>query len=84
MIPFELLEPQTLPEALALLSDDDAGVRPIGGGTALMLMMKAAVLAPTRLVSLRGLHGAQLLEHALLLLTLRRQVGGMIKYELTL
>ena len=58
MIPFELLEPQTLPEALALLSDDDAGVRPIGGGTALMLMMKAAVLAPTRLVSLRGLHGA--------------------------
>jgi carbon-monoxide dehydrogenase medium subunit len=31
------------------------GVRPMSGGTALMLMMKAGVLRPTRLVSLRRL-----------------------------
>ncbi len=55
MIPFELLEPRTLPEALGMLADDDTAVRPIGGGTALMLMMKASVFVPRRLVSLRGL-----------------------------
>src|SRR5262245_16973131 len=53
MTPFELCEPATLTEALALLDPDDASVRPIAGGTALMLMMKAGVFRPTRLVSLR-------------------------------
>ena len=51
--PFELAEPKSLREALALLSGD--GVRPLSGGTALMLMMKAGVLRPARLVSLRRL-----------------------------
>jgi carbon-monoxide dehydrogenase medium subunit len=53
MIPFELAEPESLPEALVLLDADDGAVRPIAGGTALMLMMKAGVFRPTRLVSLR-------------------------------
>jgi carbon-monoxide dehydrogenase medium subunit len=53
MTPFELAEPETLAEALQLLDPDDASVRPLGGGTALMLMMKAGVFAPSRLVSLR-------------------------------
>jgi aerobic carbon-monoxide dehydrogenase medium subunit len=53
--PFELLEPRTLNEAVALLDPDDASVRPIAGGTALMLMMKAGVFRPTRLISLRKL-----------------------------
>jgi carbon-monoxide dehydrogenase medium subunit len=51
--PFELAEPRTLREAFALLDAD--GVRPMSGGTALMLMMKAGVLRPTRLVNLRRL-----------------------------
>jgi len=51
--PFELAEPATLQEALQLLDPDDATVRPLGGGTALMLMMKAGVFQPSRLVSLR-------------------------------
>jgi carbon-monoxide dehydrogenase medium subunit len=55
MSPFELAEPATLKEALALLDADDASVRPIAGGTALMLMMKAGVFQPTKLVSLRKL-----------------------------
>jgi len=62
MIPFDLAEPRTLREALALLDPDDETVRPISGGTAVMLMMKAGVLRPRRLVSLRridhGLSGA--------------------------
>jgi carbon-monoxide dehydrogenase medium subunit len=53
MTPFELAEPATLQEALQLLDPDDASVRPLGGGTALMLMMKAGVFQPSRLVSLR-------------------------------
>jgi aerobic carbon-monoxide dehydrogenase medium subunit len=53
--PFDLREPRTLREALRLLDADDPAVRPMGGGTALMLMMKAGVFAPTRLVSLRRL-----------------------------
>ena len=53
MIPFELVEPRSLDEAVGLLDADDPAVRPIAGGTALMLMMKAGVFKPTRLVSLR-------------------------------
>ncbi len=55
MTPFELLEPSSLPEAIGLLDPTDTSVRPIAGGTALMLMMKAGVFRPTRLVSLRKL-----------------------------
>jgi carbon-monoxide dehydrogenase medium subunit len=53
MSPFELAEPASLPEAIALLGSENA--RPLSGGTALMLMMKAGVLRPARLVSLRKL-----------------------------
>ena len=53
MQPFEFAEPSTLREATALLDRD--GARPFSGGTALMLMMKAGVLRPERLVSLRRL-----------------------------
>ena len=53
MTPFELVEPASLPEALKLL--DQEGARPLSGGTALMLMMKAGVFRPARLVSLRKL-----------------------------
>lgn len=55
MTPFELAEPQSLSEAIRLLGSDEGAVRPLSGGTALMLMMKAGVLKPTRLVSLRRL-----------------------------
>jgi carbon-monoxide dehydrogenase medium subunit len=57
MTPFELVEPSSLREAIALLDPDDSSVRPIAGGTALMLMMKAGVFRPSRLVSLRKLGG---------------------------
>ena len=55
MTPFELAEPKTLKEAVGLLDADDPTIRPIAGGTALMLMMKAGVFRPTKLVSLRAI-----------------------------
>jgi carbon-monoxide dehydrogenase medium subunit len=57
MTPFELNEPASLKEAIALIDPDDPEVRLIAGGTALMLMMKAGVFRPRRLVSLRKLGG---------------------------
>jgi carbon-monoxide dehydrogenase medium subunit len=57
MTPFELVEPASLQEAVGLIDADDPSVRPIAGGTALMLMMKAGVFRPRRLVSLRRLNG---------------------------
>jgi aerobic carbon-monoxide dehydrogenase medium subunit len=55
LTPFDLVEPASLTEAIALIDPDDPDVRAIAGGTALMLMMKAGVFRPTRLVSLRKL-----------------------------
>jgi carbon-monoxide dehydrogenase medium subunit len=52
MTPFELLEPRTLREAAALLEAGGDSARPVGGGVAVMLMMKMGVLRPARLVSL--------------------------------
>lgn len=57
MIPFEYLVPDSLEEAISHLDPEDPGIRPVGGGTAVMLMMKAGVLRPTRLVSLRRVEG---------------------------
>ena len=54
MIPFELLEPRSLREAAALLDAGEPSVRPVAGGTAVMLMMKLGVLRPARLVSLHA------------------------------
>ena len=52
MIPFDMVEPASLGEAMALLDPEDPTIRPVAGGTALMLMMKAGVFQPTRLVCL--------------------------------
>ena len=54
---FDLAEPATIEEAVALLDPEDKSVRAIAGGTALMLMMKTRLFQPTRLVSLRRLNG---------------------------
>jgi len=47
-----MVEPASLKEALSLLDPEDPTIRPVAGGTALMLMMKAGVFQPSRLVCL--------------------------------
>ena len=53
MTPFDLVEPNSVKEAIGLMEPDDPDVRVIAGGTALMLMMKAGVFRPRRLISMR-------------------------------
>jgi carbon-monoxide dehydrogenase medium subunit len=53
MNPFELAEPASLAEAIALLDPADPSIRPVAGGTAIMLMLKTGLFRPTKLVSLR-------------------------------
>ncbi len=60
MIPFDMVEPASLKEAIALLDPQEPTVRAVAGGTALMLMMKAGVFQPTRLVCLHRIEA----EHA--------------------
>ena len=52
MIPFEMVEPASLQEAVAMLDPEEPTIRAVAGGTALMLMMKAGVFQPSRLVCL--------------------------------
>jgi len=52
VIPFDMVEPTSLKEAMSLLDPDEPTVRPVAGGTALMLMMKAGVFQPSLLVCL--------------------------------
>ncbi|MGH6994404.1 MAG: FAD binding domain-containing protein, partial [Stellaceae bacterium] len=53
-MPFDLVEPSSLGEAFNLLDPDDPAVRPLAGGTALMLLMKSGFFRPKRLISLRA------------------------------
>lgn len=55
MAPFELASPRSLGEAIQLLHHADPAIRPIAGGTALMLMMKTGLFRPVRLVSLHAI-----------------------------
>jgi len=57
MSSFEIVEPRSVEEAFGYLAGDDPAIRPFAGGTALMLMIKAQVFRPVRLVSLRALNG---------------------------
>lgn len=60
MLPdFELLTPQTLPEALDLLAEYSADVLPIAGGTNLIVDMRSGYLKPSVVVNITGLEALQ-------------------------
>lgn len=54
---FELVEPESLKDACAHLSEDPAA-KAIGGGTALLILIKQGVFFPTTLVNLGKIEGA--------------------------
>jgi len=59
---FDLLEPKTVQEACQLLGDGD-DVRLIGGGTALLILMKQGLVRPRRLINLKKLEGTNAITY---------------------
>ena len=55
MLPFQYIEPESLPEAVALLAESGAAV--MGGGTDLLPQLKDGVIAAERLVGLAVIPG---------------------------
>lgn len=49
--PFQLLEPETLPEALGVLAGADGETRVVAGGTALVPMIRLGLVRPDRVVA---------------------------------
>ncbi len=77
----QFLQPETLPEALELLSRDPDGSKIIAGGTAVVLMLQHKLIALDRLISLDrlvGLDTIHLAEDGLHIgpLALLREVAG--------
>lgn len=51
---FELLQPNTLPDALALLDQTNGSIRPLAGGTDMIVDIRARRAAPEALLSLQN------------------------------
>jgi carbon-monoxide dehydrogenase medium subunit len=62
MIPFEYRTPKNLKEVHATLKEFGSDAKLIGGGTALIIMMKQRLVRPTCLVSLRSVRGLNGIE----------------------
>jgi aerobic carbon-monoxide dehydrogenase medium subunit len=59
---FDLLEPKTIQEACQLLGEGD-DVRLIGGGTALLILIKQGLVRPKSLINLKKLEGARTISY---------------------
>ena len=55
--PFDLAEPKSLPEAIEALGRPDGEARLIGGGTALVPMIRLGLIKPDRVIALHRVHG---------------------------
>lgn len=53
----QFVEPESLEEACAILVEEEWGAKVISGGTALVLMMRQGLVAPSKLVSLGRIEG---------------------------
>ncbi len=54
---FDIREPRSLDDALAILAEGGSAVAPLAGGTDLLMAMKRGVAAPARVLSLRHVPG---------------------------
>ena len=61
---FRIAEPVSIEEAVQLLDNGEETVRPISGGTALVLLLKSGLFQPDRLISLRRVNGLTGIEQA--------------------
>ncbi|MBI2880038.1 MAG: xanthine dehydrogenase family protein subunit M [Candidatus Tectomicrobia bacterium] len=63
MTRFEILEPESLEEALELMAREGEDVPVMAGGVALMILIKQRVARPRRILSLRKLDGLRAIAH---------------------
>ena len=68
---FDLLEPRTVAEACRMLAAGDE-IRPVSGGTALLILVKQGLLRPETLVNLKKLEGAN---------AITRDATGVVRIE---
>ena len=68
---FDLLEPKTVSEACRMLDAGDE-VRPVSGGTALLILVKHGLLRPRTLVNLKKLEGVN---------AITRDTSGSVRVE---
>jgi carbon-monoxide dehydrogenase medium subunit len=54
----DVFRPASLDEAYSRLGTEEPSIRPLGGGTALMLMMKSKLFAPEAMVDLKTIDGS--------------------------
>jgi carbon-monoxide dehydrogenase medium subunit len=59
----KLFQPQSLPEAVSLLSSQPQEMKVISGGTALVIMLRNRLVAPSALLSLRHLRELRSIRH---------------------
>lgn len=57
MLDIEILQPDTIEEALSMLEERGEDAKVIAGGTAVVLMMKGGLIAPSALISLGRIQG---------------------------
>ena len=55
--PFSYFEPNTLPEAVEILSEQGVEAYPLAGGTDLLVRMKTGVIKPSALINLKRIAG---------------------------
>ena len=60
---FDLIRPGSVEEACAVLSDESTESKIIGGGTALVILLKQKVFAPEKLVSVKDIPGLSYIEY---------------------
>ena len=63
MISLEILEPASLEEACDQLSKAGEGVKVVGGGVALSILMKQRIFRPERLVAVRRIRDFDAIRH---------------------
>src|SRR5437660_6419686 len=62
MRPFDLLQPQTVDEAVALLAAHGDDARVVAGGAMLMILLRQRLIAPRALVSITEIPGLAAIE----------------------
>ncbi|MEA2641474.1 MAG: aerobic carbon-monoxide dehydrogenase medium subunit [Chloroflexota bacterium] len=62
MRPFDLLQPQTVDEAVALLGEQGDDARVIAGGAMLTILLRQRIIAPSVLVSIADIAGLDSIE----------------------